>query len=203
MEKKNETREAGSDGASKDRMIPPLNVQLDPGLRDWHHYQMKWDTNENVPFAEIIATRVAGQGYNAGKEYWLVDKTKLPAPDGLFPDVLIVSSLGDKDWGTDATPSPPTHAQEFVCNTDATWQEVGNDLTADELYQYTNQDTNQVYYVRIVTTGTPPNATITTLRWYQKNATQPPGTFNPGGNYTKATSGLGSGTVWYADSKSP
>jgi hypothetical protein len=190
MEKKDETREAGGEGASKDGMIPPLNVQLDPGLRDWRWYKIDWSTNDGL--ADIVATRTAGGGYNAGKEYWLVKKANLTAQSG-----LVVSSQGDKTW-SDTTPTPPSPAQEIVCDTSATWQQVVNDLTGGILYKHATLD----YYLRIVITGTAPNATITTLRWYRKASSQPSATFDPSGTYTEASS-LGSGTAWYADSKSP
>lgn len=190
MEKKDETREAGSGGAPGEKMIHPLNVQLDPGLRDWRWYKIEWSTQDAL--ADIIATRTAGGGLNAGKEYWLVAKANLTAQSG-----LVISMLGDKAWG-DATPTPPSPAQEIVSDTAATWQQVGTDLTTGILYKHATLD----HYLRVVISGTAPNATITALRWYRKGSTQPSSTFDPSGTYTEA-SNLGSGTVWYADSKSP
>jgi hypothetical protein len=190
MEKNDATREAGSGGTTGETFVQPLNVQLDPGLRDWRWYRIDW--NNSSKLADIVATRTAGGGYNAGKEYWLVGKANLTAQSG-----LVVSMLGDMAWG-DATPTPPSPAQEIVADTAATWQQVSSDLTTGILYKHATLDS----YVRIVITGTAPNATITTLRWYRKASTQPSSTFDPSGTYSEASS-LGSGTVWYADSKSP
>lgn len=170
------------------RGIHPLNAQLDPGLLDWRYYRIEWDGSRR--FADIIATNIAGAGYSAGKEYWLVDKSLLEDAKE-----LVVSNLGDKDW-TDARPAAPSNAQEFVADCAATWTQVGTDLTTGRLYKHDTED----YYVRITITGTAPNATITTLRWYQKKTSAPGPSYDPSGAYTEV-SALGSGTMWYADSK--
>lgn len=170
--------------------IHPLNAQLDPGLLDWRHYTIAWYGSRK--FADIIATRVAGAGYSAGQEYWLVDKSMLATADS-----LVVANLGDEAW-TDPRPSAATNAQEFSASCAADWAQVGTDLTTGILYKHTTED----YYVRIALTGTSPNTTISTLRWYQKKSTAPGPSFDPSGSYTEV-SALGSGTMWYADSKSP
>ncbi|MDI1475432.1 hypothetical protein [Polyangium sp. y55x31] len=170
------------------RGIHPLNAQLDPGLLDWRYYTIAWYGSRK--FADIIATRVAGAGFNAGQEYWFVDKTMLATADS-----LVVSNLGDKAW-TDTRPSGSTNTQEFSASCAADWTAVGTDLTTGKLYKHATQD----YYVRIVLTGTSPSMTISTLRWYQKSSTAPSPSFDPSGSYTEV-SALGSGTIWYADSK--
>lgn len=173
-----------------DLIIKPLRVQLDPGLLDWRFYRISW--NNDAIFAEIIATNTANGSYAARKEYWLVNRANLTAQSG-----LTVASLGDKAW-TDSLPTPPTQSQEIVCNADATWQAVDDDLTTGTLYKHSTLG----YYVRIVITGTAPSATITTLRWYQEAESRPGSTFDPSGSYTSVSS-LGRNATWFADSKSP
>ncbi|MDC0746521.1 hypothetical protein [Polyangium mundeleinium] len=168
--------------------IHPLQAQLDPGLLDWRYYTIAWYGSRK--FADIIATRIAGGGYNAGKEYWIVDKSMLTNANE-----LVVANGGDKSW-TDPVPMASAGMQEFVANCAATWTQVTTDLTTGILYKHATQD----YYVRIVLAGTAPTTTISALRWYQKDSTAPAPSFDPSGTYTEV-SALGSGTIWYADSK--
>ncbi|MDI3290364.1 hypothetical protein [Polyangium sp. 15x6] len=169
--------------------IHPLNAQLDPGLLDWRYYKIEWSGSRK--FADIIATRVAGAGYNAGVEYWLVDKAALTLENG-----LVVTCVGDEAW-TDPRPAAPTNAQEFTAPCAADWTEVDTDLTTGTLYKHATED----YYVRIAITDKE-DATISMVRWYQKKTTAPAPSFEPSGTYTQV-SALGSGRMWYADSKSP
>ncbi|HVK67602.1 MAG TPA: hypothetical protein VM694_24120, partial [Polyangium sp.] len=166
-----------------------LSCQLDPGLKDWREYTIAWYGSRT--FAKIIATRVAFLAYDAGKEYWLVDKTMLTNAT----DLVI---QGDDMNSTDPLPTAFANTQEFVADCSASWTVVSTDLTTGLLYKHATED----YYVRIAITGTAPNKTISTLRWYQKKNTTPAAFFDPRGTYTEV-SALGAGTIWYADSLSP
>lgn len=180
---------------NKDRVESPThgeakvttsNVQLDPGLKDWRHYQIAWN---NTLLADVIATRVASGAYAAGKEYWQVDKASLTTESSL------TITASDHSW-TDSTPKPPSAAQEFESNTAATWQEVQTDLTTGTLYKHATKD----YYVRIAISGTAPSATITKVRWYRQSSSGNSASIDPSGSYATVGS-LGSGAFLYADSK--
>ncbi|XXX77411.1 hypothetical protein WMF30_01380 [Sorangium sp. So ce134] len=170
--------------------IAPGQHQLDPGLKDWRLYIFQW--GDLTKLADVMATRTAGGAYAAGREYWFVVKAHLA-----FQSTLRIKGQ-DMEWG-DPEPSDQGGVQEFTSPTSGTWQQlVGADLTTGTLYKHTTED----YHVRIAATVTSQTQAVTLLRWYRKSATQPSPSFDPRGTYTEVPS-LGSGTIWYADSKSP
>jgi hypothetical protein len=169
--------------------VSPHRPQLDPGLKDYRKYTFKWDNLRT--FAVVLATRTASGAYAAGTEYWFVDKAIL------VPQKSIVITPQDMEW-TDPMPSVPSNPQEFTSPTSATWQALTGDVTPGTLFY---DETHNVY-VRIVTSGISPDQTISRLRWYRMSSSQPSASFNPGGTYTSRSS-LGTGTAWYAESKSP
>ncbi|UQA58375.1 hypothetical protein [Polyangium aurulentum] len=169
--------------------VSPHRLQLDPGLKDWRDYKFNWGSSSQ--FAEVLAAAKTGSTtYNAGTEYWFVDKTALAYGTGL----TITSQ--DKEW-TDPMPTLPSAMQEFTSPTSGTWEEVRNEVATGMLYKHTTKNA----YVRFATSGTSPNQAITLVRWYLGTDTQPPASFDPSGTYVEASS-LGSGTYWFADSKS-
>lgn len=169
--------------------ISPGQHQLDPGLSDWRHYTFQW--GDLTKLADAMATRTANDTHVAGREYWFVVKAHLA-----FQSTLRIKGQ-DMKW-SDPQPSSQGGEQEFTCPTSAVWQLVGTDLTTGTLYKHATEDC----YVRIATTVTSQTQAITLLRWYRKSAAQPSSSFDPSGTYTEVPS-LGSGTILYADSKSP
>ncbi len=169
--------------------ISPSQHQLDPGLKDWRHYTFHW--GDHVKLVDVMATRKASGAYHARREYWVVDKARLT------PQRTLRIKGQDMEWPA-TLPSTQASVQEFTSPTSATWQMVGTDLTTGMLYKHATEDC----YVRMATTVTSQDPTVTLLRWYRTSTTQPSPSFDPRGTYIEVSS-LGSGTIWYADSKSP
>jgi hypothetical protein len=190
MSQRAESSGQGTTGGPK--RVRPIRIQVDPGLKDCRHYELRWEDGEGAIFADLLATNNAGNDFDADTEYWYADPAELSAGDAVY-----IRNDGDLEWG-DLSWSPPSGGQEFEAGTSATWQQVGTDITSGTLYKLAGADV----YVRIAITGTPPSASISVLRWYQKGSSQPTGTIDPSGTWN-AVDNLGSGTAWYADSLSP
>ncbi|WP_437806372.1 hypothetical protein [Sorangium sp. So ce1078] len=169
--------------------VSPNQLQLDPGLKGWRHYIFYWDNHMKI--ADVAATRTASGVYSAGREYWFVHR-----PNLTLQSTLCIKGR-DMEW-PEPVPSFQASVQEFTSLTSATWQLVGADLTTGTLYKHATEDC----YVRIAATGTTQDKIVTLLRWYRKSTAPPSSSFDPSGTYAEVPS-LGSGTVWYADSKSP
>jgi hypothetical protein len=173
-------------GSREPGIAGPLNVQVDPGHRDWRLYKFKW--GDATLFANLVATRTSNASHQAGTEYWFVNKAALGGGSS-----VTVENLGDQDWGNDL-PSAFANTQEFTAPTAGDWIEVTTDITGGTLYQCGD------HFLRIGITGTGTSATISLLRWYKKSNDKPDPSFDPSGSYAQ-TSSLGTGSFWYADSK--
>lgn len=173
-----------------DKKASPLNLQLDPGLKDWRLYEITWNGTLLAHIAAVKVQHVTTTGfvYEPGTEYWEVNTASLT------PQSSLTISFTDYYWAE--RPPPEPGAQRFQSPCAATWQEVTTDLPDGNLYN----DSRQGHYVRLVISGSVPNALISKVRWYRKSETAPSASFAPKGDYT-AVESVGSGKTWYADSK--